>query len=210
MKKISIYIALLLSLSSCDNLLDVTCETGVTYQNYFKSEADLEDVVTFMLRQEVGTYSADKPNLLELAGLPCDEYYDEGYRSLKYTLFAGEGTSTSWGSFYDIIYMANLLEDNETRFEGIAQDRIDFWLGQANFMKALAYFNIARIWGDAPIPANSDQMEAIGKSPVRSVLEEAIRCAEKALVLPPRERLMNASGGTIASRQYASLGTVNT
>lgn len=210
MKKISIYIALLLSLYSCDNLLDVTCETGVTYQNYFKSEADLEDVVTFMLRQEVGTYSSDKPNLLELAGLPCDEYYDEGYRSLKYTLFAGEESNTSWGSFYDIIYMTNLLEDNETRFEGIAQDRIDFWLGQANFMKALAYFNIARIWGDAPIPANSDQMEAIGKSPVRSVLEEAIRCAEKALVLPPRERLMNASGGTIASRQYASLGTVNT
>lgn len=210
MKKISIYIALLLGLTSCDNLLDVTCETGVTYQNYFKQEADLEAIVTSMLRQEVSVYAPRASNLLEQAGLLCDEYYDEGYRSLKYTLFAGENSNTSWGSFYDLIYMANLLEDNRSRFEGMTDDRIAFWLGQANYIKALAYFNIARIWGDAPIPANSNELEAIGKRPVKEVLEEAIRCAEKALGLPPHEQLMNSSGSAITSKQYASLGTVNT
>lgn len=210
MKKISIYVALFFMLVSCDNLLDVTCETGVTYQNYFKSEADLEAIVTCMLRLEYELYGKGNTNLLELAGLQCDEYYDSGYRNLKYTLFAGEDSPNSWGSYYDLIYLANLLEDNQPRFEGITQDRIDFWLAQANFMKALAYFNIARMWGDAPIPENSNTLAAIGKSPVKEVLAEAIRCAEKALILPPHERLMNAGGSKLTSKQYASLGTVNT
>lgn len=210
MKKISIYIALFLVLVSCDDLLDVTCETGVTYQNYFKSEADLEAVVTSMLRQEVSVFGAGSSNLLELAGLPCDEYYDNGYKTLKYTLFADKNSPTSWGNFYDLIYLANLLEDNRPRFEGMTEDRIEFWLAQANFMKALAYFNIARIWGDAPIPANSDQFEALAKRPVKEVLTEAIRCAEKALILPKYDQLMNASGNAITSKQYASIGTVNT
>lgn len=210
MKKILIYTALFLSLVSCDNLLEVTCETGVTYQNYFKSEADLESVVTAMLRQEVSIYASGNTNLLELAGLKCDEYYDEGYRTLNYTLFAGENSSNSWGNFYDLIYLCNLLEDNQSRFEGMEQERIDFWLAQANFIKALAYFNIARIWGDAPIPANSSQLEAIGKRPVREVLDEALRCAQKGLILPRYDQLMNSSGSLITSKQYASIGTVNT
>lgn len=210
MKKISIYIALFLSLVSCDNLLEVTCETGVTYQNYFKTEADLESVVIAMLRQEVSVFGSGNTNLLELAGLKCDEYYDEGYRTLNYTLFAGENSANSWGNFYDLIYLCNLLEDNRPRFEGMEPERIDFWLAQANFIKAMAYFNIARIWGDAPIPANSGELGAIGKHPVKEVLEEAIRCAEKALILPRHDRLMNSSGSLITSKQYASIGTVNT
>lgn len=208
MKRKWIYIALLLLSASCDNLLDVTCETGVTYQNYFKSEADLEAVVISMLRQEVSMYAPVGPNLLEIAGLECDEFYDEGYRNLKYSLFVG--ANSSWGGFYDLIYLANLLEDNRSRFEGMTEDRIEFWLGQANFMKALAYFNVARIWGDAPILGSSNSLEAIGKSPAKEVLEEAIRSAEKALVLPPHEQLMNSSGSQLTSKQYASLGTVNT
>lgn len=210
MKKISIYIILFLSLISCDNLLDVTCETGVTYQNFFKSEADLEAVVTSMLRQEVSVYALGSSNLLELAGLMCDEYYDEGYRTLKYSLFAGENSPTSWSSFYDLIYLANLLEDNRPRFEGMTQDRIDFWLGQANYIKAFSYFNIARIWGDAPIPANSNDLSALAKRPAKELLEEAIRCAQKALILPTYDRMMNSNGQAITSKQYASLGTVNT
>lgn len=208
MKRRWIYIALLLLSASCENLLDVTCETGVTYQNYFKSEADLEAVVTSMLRQEVSLYAPGGPNLLEIAALECDEFYDEGYRNLKYSLFID--ANSSWGGFYDLIYLANLLEDNRSRFEGMTEDRIEFWLGQANFIKALAYFNIARIWGDAPILGSSNELVAIGKRPVKEVLEEAVRSAEKALVLPPHDQLMNASGSQLTSKQYASLGTVNT
>lgn len=210
MKKIALYIAVFFTLVSCDNLLDVTCETGVTYQNFFKSEADLESVVTSMLRIEYELFGKGNTNLLEIAGLQCDEYYDSGYRNLKYTSFAGSESNNSWGTYYDLIYLANLLEDNQSRFEGMTQDRIDFWLAQANFMKALAYFNIARMWGDAPIPENSNTLEAIGKRPVKEVLAEAVRCAEKALILPPHEQLMNSSGSKLTSKQYASLGTVNT
>lgn len=211
MKKIAIYIAALsLSLASCDNLLDVTSETDVTYQNFFKSEADLESVLTTMLRREANLYGSEKSNLLELAGLECDEYWDNGYRTLKYTLFAGPEANNSWGSYYDLIYLTNMLEDNQSRFENIPQDRIDFWLAQANYIKALAYFNVARMWGDAPIPASSNQLEAIARRPVKEVLDEAIRCAEKALNLPPHEQLMNSSGSKITSKQYASLGAVNT
>lgn len=210
MKKIWIYIVLILSLTSCNDLLDVTCETGVTYQNYFKSESDLESVVISMLAGEVSIWGSGILSMLEQAGMPCDDYYDEGFRNLKYSVFTNVSNGIAWGNYYNIIYFANMLEDNRVRFEGMTDERIDFWLAQANYIKALAYFEVARTWGDAPIPKNSTVLEGVGKSPVKDVLLEAVRCAEKALILPTHDNLLDSKGRPITSKQYASLGTVNT
>ena len=48
------------------------------------------------------------------------------------------------------------------------------------------------------------------KSPINTILTEAIQAAEAALILPTFDKLTNAQGNNINSRQYASLGTVHT
>lgn len=54
--------------------------------------------------------------------------------------------------------MANVIIENEYRFENISKERAEFWLGQAHFSKAMTYFRLAQIWGDAPI---SKDLESI-------------------------------------------------
>lgn len=213
MKKLGIYLFFLIPLVSCNDWLNVESEESVTYQTYFKSERDIVAVVNGMFTYERKTM-AGSLNVVELAGLYCDKLYDDGFKNLDPDRFFGKGATSSagckWGNYYSIIYFCNLLEENRYRFEGITDERTDFWLAQANFMKALAYFRVAQLWGDAPIPVNSSDLTARGKSPVQDVLGEAVKAAEKALILPPREQLRDAYDKSITSKQYASLGSVYT
>lgn len=209
MKKIWIYL-FFLPLFACDDFLTVESENDVTYYSYFKSEQDVESVITTMMAMEIGMWgSVMRVDVLDIAALPCDDYTEEEYRNLALSAFPID-RGRSWGGFYSIIGHADMLIDNSFRFEGITKKRQEFWLAQANFMKALCYFDIARVWGDAPIPPNSTAIEPLAKSPVKEVLEKAIECAEQALVLPVHENLVDSYGKALTSKQYASLGTVKT
>lgn len=209
MKKIWIYL-LFLSSFACDDFLTVESENDVTYYSYFKTEQDVESVITTMMAMEVDMWgSVMHVDVFDIAALPCDDYTEEEYRNLALSAFPIAG-GYSWGGLYSIIGHADMLIDNSFRFEGITKERQEFWLAQANFMKALCYFDIARTWGDAPIPPNSTATEPLAKSPVKEVLGKAIECAEKALVLPKHENLVDSYGKALTSKQYASLGTVKT
>ena len=166
MKKIWMYL-FFLPLFACDDFLTVESENDVTYYSYFKTEQDVEAVITTMMAMEIDMWgSVMNVDVFDIAALPCDEYWNEDQRNLALTAFSiMEGVS--WGGYYSIIGHADLLIDNSFRFGGMTEERKEFWLAQANFIKALCYFNIARNWGDAPIPPNSTATEPLAKSPVK-------------------------------------------
>lgn len=60
-----------------------------------------------------------------------------------------------WKHFYATIFNANniisLIENNKT----LSADKSDIYLGEALFMRALMYFYIVRMWGDAPAPVDA-------------------------------------------------------
>lgn len=209
MKKIWMYL-FFLPLFACDDFLTVESENDVTYYSYFKTERDVEAVITTMMAMEIDMWgSVMNVDVFDIAALPCDEYKNEDQRNLALTAFSiVEGMS--WGGYYSIIGHADMLIDNSFRFGGMTEERKEFWLAQANFIKALCYFDIARNWGEAPIPPNSTATEPLAKSPVKEVLGKAIECAEKALFLPTHEKLVDSYGNKLTSKQYASLGTVKT
>lgn len=212
MKKIWILL-LFFPFCSCNDWLNVESEGDVTYANYFKNEQEVASVVTTMFVNERSAFAGNSLFPIEYAGLFCDELYRSGYKTLDVDVFfpkMASASSIKWSPFYNLIYLANTLEENRWRFEGITEDRADFWIAQANFMKALAFFRIAQMWGDAPLPKSSESLDPLGKSPAKDLLEEAIRCAELALILPAYDKMTDENGKAITSRQYASLGTVNT
>lgn len=208
MKKIWM-IWLFLPLLSCNDWLDVTSEKSVTLQGYFKSEGDLERVMVSIFIAEKGVGAFYRPDIFGYSGLQCDNAGGmEGLRKLEPKDFLQQ--NESWSKYYRIIYLASLLEENRFRFENVTGKRADYWIAQANFAKAYAYFDLARKWGEVPISKGTENTEAVGKSPVGDVLAEAIRCAEIALSLPKYEGLSDSRGTLVKSKQYASLGTVNT
>ena len=210
MKKIFI-ILFFLPLFACDDWLDIESEKSVTYLNFFKSEKDLESTLISMFGFEKGICASSIVHPFGWCGLQCDSLAgNEGYRTLEPQNFMSRMYMLSWSQNYNAIYLANMLEENRFRFENISEERADYWMAQANFIKAFAYFDVAQNWGDAPLAQPTESTEAVGKSPVDSLFAQALRAAEKALILPTYDKLTDAYGDAVTSKQYASLGTVHT
>lgn len=211
MKKI-LFLILFLPLFSCDDWLNVESEVSVTYRNYFKNEKDLERILISIFMNEKLVYANPQVSPFGYGGLQVDKPSTTaaGYQELNPASFLDK-SEINWRSHYKTISLANMLRENRSRFENISSERADFWIAQADFVKALIYFRLAQDWGEAPIAPGSEDPTVQAKSPVDSVLAEAIRWAEAAQrVLPTYDHLTDADGRVITSRQYASLGTVHT
>lgn len=209
MKKIWILL-LLFPLAGCNDWLDIESENAVTLTGYFKDEHEVERWMYSVFSAEVEIMTKS-PGLMEYSGLLCDEAGAyESYRRLDPVFCMDKQHRLSWKSHYNLIYLADVLIENRHRFKNIPDYRADFWIAQAYFAKAFAYFDLARRWGEAPIPKGSESMDAEGKKTVDEVLAEALRCANEALILPKHEDLKDSYSATVTSKQFASIGSVHT
>lgn len=210
MKKI-VGIVLMLSLFSCDDWLDVESQKSVTQNDFFKNESEVEAWVNSIFIAEKAIDAGAITTPLGYVGLYCDDAGAyEDYRRWNPTFCLDDERIKDWSYDYNVIFLANMLEDSRSRFENVSEERADFWIAQANFAKAYAYFDLAREWGQAPITLNTESADPLPKSSVEEVLQEALRCARAALILPKHEQLKDSYGAIVTSKQYASLGTVYT
>lgn len=209
MKKI-LFIILFLPLFSCNDWIDVDSEISVTYRNYFNNEQEVEDLFITLLNTEKLVCAYPNLSATEWSALPCSYAgeYGEPFRNLEPSAFWSK--DNSWETIYKTIYMANLMQENRFRFKNVSEERANFWLAQASFAKALMYFRLAQNWGEAVIAPSTEDASEQAKSSVDSILAQAIRAAETALILPTHDKLTDAQGKSISSRQYASLGSVHT
>lgn len=199
----------MLPLVSCNDWLDLHPETATTLTGYFKNENELESWMYSVFIEQKLAWAISYPSQHEYTGLLCsDGGAYEGYRRLDPLTCLSK--TRSWGWNYNMIYFSDVLIENRFRFKNVTDERADFWVAQANFAKAFAYFDLARRWGDAPIPKSSESQDPEPKQPVEKVLAKAIECAEAALILPKHEDLRDSYGAKVTSKQFASLGTVNT
>ena len=92
-----------------------------------------------------------------------------------------------------------------------SQDRMNFYYGQANFIKGLCYFQLARYWGDVVISGHTEDTQVRPKKPMVEVLDTALACAKRAYnLLTKHEDLVDQTGAKITSKQYGSKGSAAT
>ena len=201
------FMILITTFLSCDYVLDIQPENDVTFTNYFETEQDVAAVVnsihvglrnceTGMIQREILSWYADEFN----------DYSFESTRTLDPLYYLDDETVINWGSFYGVIYNANLLIDNMYRVSEITEERKQFYLQQAYFAKGIAFFRLAQNWGEAPITTSSTDTRPLAKSSTAEVLQEALNWALKAIDLPKFEDLKDETGASITSKQYASQG----
>lgn len=206
MKKF-LYIILIGLFSSCDSLLDVEPETMVSFDNFYKTEQDLE-VTLYQLQDFVHGRLFDA-QVQESAGM-LDDYTNNFSAAWKWTPTTIIGTpGTNWGMPYWVVYMANVLLENMGSAAGeVSPERLRYYEAQACFAKGLAYFIIGQRWGAVPITRNSTSAEAYGNKPILEVLDTAIANATKAFnYLPKQSELQDRLGTAITSRQFGSKGS---
>ncbi len=158
MKKIS-YIIILFCigfLTSCSDYLDREPKTSWSDANFFTQESHVVGTLNGgydMLQAALGA------NFLVYGDLRADIYVlNNKIRVTEEKVLNNALDQTvsyaSWGSFYSIIKQANLVLYHTPKLiesKQISSTNGNNYMGQAYCMRALAYFWIVRVWGDAPL-----------------------------------------------------------
>lgn len=121
---------------------------------------------------------------------------------------------TNWRLFYRAIEQCNLvLEKMPEITTGLTQERRAQLLAEARFLRAMAHFYAARIWGDVPVNLKARNVEPLGREPLSEVMKMVI--SEVNLALPDllwqnkgtRKESMSrgTKGAALALKAHASM-----
>jgi hypothetical protein len=164
MKKIKILVMLLLGIIivSCQSdFLEPEPSSGISADNYYATAAEIETAVINMYDGIQGVNSNDTDDnhgvqyefyITEMRSDNTRTKSQEGEAAQfeSYNVTATNGiVSDYYGSFYNIIFRANVVLDNL----GVVEDAAvaAAFEAEAKFVRAYAYFNLVRLYGDIPM-----------------------------------------------------------
>ena len=162
--KLFFYISLIMfTCFGCDSFLEEEPRDIIAPENFFANDSDAKQGIT-------GIYSVLKNNsIYGQAGL--DNWYDNGVDIIEpnrtHPIFAVMGNYTlnevtadasnqkmsvsdTWQNLYRVILNANVIIDRVDGNEAISNNVQTSVIANARFLRALAYWHITNLWGDAP------------------------------------------------------------
>lgn len=204
-----ITIILLLSITfSCDDFIDLQPENAVTYTNAFNTPQEMEAMLSTGQATLQGILTST--SVMEIAGA-----YVNGMSQKYYTMpstmdirshnwSGGMVPIGSWQGHYALIGYANIITSNIK--ENWSDDMKNYFIGQAEFLKAISYFQLGRDWGEAPIvPDNDYESPKVAKSSNAEVLQTATNHALKAFEHCVKyENLFFTDKVKVNNKQYAN------
>lgn len=192
----------LLMLNAC-NLLEVDTVSSITGDDYWMSKGDAESYL-------IGIYTQFRD--VSNSTLHFEDRGDafttglEGGPSNLWAQNLNSQNGYSWLDYYSVIHHCNLMIKNiETINFGIEAEKNDI-LAETHFIRAIMYFNLVRIWGDAPIelePTGNATKQKLGRSPAIEVFRQALDDVNKAIDLFPQEGYVNGKGRASKAAAYA-------
>ncbi|HET7179579.1 MAG TPA: RagB/SusD family nutrient uptake outer membrane protein [Chryseosolibacter sp.] len=212
MKKVrnSLLVMILLCGGACDDMLEVSPLSSITVASMWESPEDAWGALYGAYNQFRGAYGGNYHDW----GDYRTGYYGDGVqpgRFYKANLFDNnlipDDDGTDWGSLYTLINDCNLILKYTPDIEFVQSKDKDFIMGNAYFLRAFAYYYIARIWGDAPVltqPHESATQENLYpvRNPVAEVFALVKQDVEKAVALIPDGMI---PGKGVASRETANM-----
>lgn len=193
---------------ACSDPLEVIPENSVTFENYFRTEKDLENSLNSLKAgfREQCAFNAIKPPMCK--GIIADQFNGYGigwtielWKNLDFDkAHTSANMSCDWKSYYSLISGAQVLLENAYRAE-ILPERVGFYEGQAHFYQAYVYFLIAQTWGDAPLVKHSRDVGPRARSSWQEVVQFAREEVEEAIrLLPVYQDLKDDKGSKITRR----------
>ncbi|WP_231390051.1 RagB/SusD family nutrient uptake outer membrane protein [Sphingobacterium pedocola] len=168
MKKILYYLMFLTLLcTGCNDMLDIDSTRVVSEENmwekiednraklmgvYAMTKSALVDRNAFWLYGEVRSGEYAIPSRMDLRAISANELNanDPTLDALR-----------SWRRWYTVVNEANIFLERAhevlEKDERYTQNNLNVDLAQARFLRAFAYFNMTRIWGDVPLITSSSE-----------------------------------------------------
>lgn len=210
-------LAILLLLGACDNFLDVSPKDSVSDEQtiYDKGSAEAAVRGVYSALGSAGYYGTSFQSIGYLSG---DNIQWTGSQSqvqefINHKVKADNATiSAAWVAIYQTINRANnvLAKVPLVTDPALTEALKNQYLGEAYFIRALAYFDLARVWGGVPILTNPTlkpgDNTGIGRSTTEQVYSQSLSDLQTAETLLPlstdRYRATRKTAWALLSRFY--------
>ncbi len=190
-KKTTISLIVILSMVSCEGELDIANPNELSSQEYYSNstqavaavDAIYNPLITSgMYQRHIPIYNDGRSDELFVRG-PWGFMITFSNFTMPPTLPAHEAP---WAQSYTVVLRANQAIENVPNIDGLDVELRNRLIGQALFLRALAYFNLANIFENPPIvlsvpedqsqfyPSNSDVTKQMVYDQVEVDLTEAI------------------------------------
>ena len=178
MKKIMCILALTFFLSCKKTFIELVPESTASTNAVYKTDKDFQDAV-------IGIYSTFQ-NIYQsfwqfgdLAGDDTEQQHSAQLEFVNMNNFLITSATpllhTTWSDHYRAIFRANtVLSQIEKTDAAVVIDK-ERHIGEAKFLRALAYFNLIRVFGDVPMvtaPITIEEASKTGREKVDKIYEE--------------------------------------
>ncbi|MWN76725.1 RagB/SusD family nutrient uptake outer membrane protein [Labilibaculum sp. A4] len=165
--KIIYFLIVVMTMGGCDDFLTVVPQDSLVAENYYTSESNVRANTASLYGSVWWDFHTQ---FMWLAGdeLAGDIYYTYDAEGQFYYNQVGAGNkfnNTGWEGLYRVVSFSNsIINDmpSSARLNGVSEDVIQKALGEARFMRAVAYYYIAENWGEAPIIENATELITSG------------------------------------------------
>lgn len=183
MKNVHILCLLIIALTitSCgDKFIELDPISTVNVDNLYKTDKDFQDAV-------LGCYAVFREqykSFWELTDLRSDDSWHQlgnDSRRISYDVFTLDPNVSSlrnnWLNYYKVINLANMVL---TKIEGADEALVGNkarHIGEVRFLRALAYFDLVRLFGDVPMPIKPLTIEEAyqsGRTSTSTIYNEVI------------------------------------
>lgn len=163
-----IYVFILgIVLGGCQKFLTVVPQDSLVAENYYTSAENVRANTASLYGSVWWDFHSQ---FMWLAGdqLAGDLYYTYDAEGQFYYNKVGAGNrfnNSGWEGLYRVVSFANSIINDmppPARDNGISEEVIQKALGEARFMRAVAYYYIAENWGEAPIIENATELITSG------------------------------------------------
>lgn len=176
-----IILAFLLTMSSCGkDFIDRPPVSATTTDVLYKTDKDFQDAVTGAYQALRNSYT----NIWQFGDLRGDDasiQVSNQPSSTGVDVFSINSSdallNTTWANNYVVISLSNMIITKISGVDVAVVKNKERYLGEAKFLRALAYFNLVRIFGDVPMITNVltiAEVASTPRSPVATVYSDLI------------------------------------
>lgn len=169
-----------LLLSCKKSFIEIPPASTVTVDNLYKTDKDFQDAINGGYNVLQNQYQ----NFWVFGDLPADDVSEDIPNHFDHVTF-DQFTVTdrqpilisTWRNYYNLIARVNRILEALAKADAAIVKNKDRYTGEARFMRALAYFDLVRIFGDVPMlttPVTVEESYKIGREKTDKIYTEVI------------------------------------
>jgi starch-binding outer membrane protein, SusD/RagB family len=181
MKKLMCIVFTSLIMMSCSkDFIDLVPISSVSVDILYKTDKDFADALT----ATYNTFQTQYLNFYMFGDIRADDSWQEISKSNSqsysdlFTLSSSDGlVSSTWLNYYKAIYRLNTILAKIDPLTTTVVPKKDRYVAEAKFLRALAYFDLVRIFGDVPlvtVPLSVAEGYKVPREPVTNIYSQLI------------------------------------